>query len=130
MALTLAQALEQLDPSLSAEAKEAGALALMLGSAANDVYWAGRSELEQLKAQALGHGIVQRGGTDETPTRVEGIPTAGVIEGKATNTLAEPAAPVLPPPPVVAPAAAPDNPAAAIALLRKQLTDAGITPEA
>lgn len=146
--LTYDEALQATNPADSDEKREKSALALVAGAAANEAYWNSRTELEALKAKAEGHGVIVRGADEEggSPTIVgTGTDTAaGTIEGTAeeepptgigTGSAAEGTAPAdttpaetpgssqtLPP--------TPDNPTEAVAKLRQQLQDAGLTPEA
>lgn len=121
------------DPSLTDEQRADSARAIQNGVAANEVYWNSRSELEALKAQATGHGVVQRG-EDETPTGVGGGTDAPAVEGTATEeptTELGTGASVTPPAAASAePAPSPDNPNEAIAKLRAQIVASGGTPEA
>lgn len=134
MGITVEQALEHVDPNITDEnARKQSAQRIVDGVAANEVYWNHRSDLDALRAQADGHGVVQRGSDNpegEPPASVSTTASGPVIESTATE---EPATAlsagenatgsggVVP---------SPDNPNDAIAKLRQQLTDAGITPGA
>jgi hypothetical protein len=138
MALTKEQALQATNPADSDEAREASALRLMLGAAANDIFFASRTEIERLWAIHDGHGIVQRG-LDAAATAIDTVEAdahAGAIEGSAeevtdadvVNTLDAPK--VAPSPAAASPAATPVNSADTIAKLRAQLVASGQSPEA
>lgn len=140
--LTHDEAYAATNPNDPEERREAAAQAIMAGAAANAQYWDHRSDLEALRAQAEGHGVIARGPDEEgeSPTAV-GSGTAATpdatIEGTATEeppTALAPGESATPAnasdPASVAPVPSPDNPNEAIARLRQQLQDAGINPEA
>lgn len=118
------------NPDDSPEKRDASAQAILAGQAANAVYWASRGELEQLKAYAAGHGVVTRGDAEEPSTAVGGGTEAPAIEATATDVTDEPASPAAASSTPAAPSPTPDNPVEAVAKLRAQLANAGITPEA
>ena len=106
--ISYADAYEQTNPNETDEQRDANAKAIVAGVAANDVYWNHADPLDALKAAHDGHGVVTRGSDDADPN-------AGAIEGTAVDEGALPET---------------TNKDATIAALRKQLADAGQTPEA
>jgi hypothetical protein len=141
--LTMEEAIQQVDPALSDSEKEISAAALVAGALANEVYWSSRGMLEYLKAKSEGHGIIARGeaappaagldtGTpaaaaDVTATDTGAIGTGNIVtDAEIVPPAPEPGAAAAAP---TAAAPSPDNPMAAVAALRAQLTAAGITPE-
>lgn len=114
------------NPEAAPEARDAAAKAIMAGVAANDIYWNHVDPLTALKAKVAGHGAVttERGESASLPsadaeaTAIESGETDTAGDGSEDGQV----------PPAVDPS--PQNPNAAIAALRKQLTDAGINPEA
>lgn len=128
--ITYNDAYEQTNPDATDEQRKQAALAIVAGTAANDAYWNSRSELEALRAQAEGHGVVEResvqSGTVESdpPTgSVDPTESGGVIEGTSTDASTET-------PASSGALSAPDNPTEAVAKLRAQLQREGINPEA
>lgn len=114
MGLTYQQAYDQTDPDAEDAARARSAQVLMQGAHANAVYWNSRSELEALRAEHDGHGLVRR--AVEEPTRPD------AIDATATeDTLS------MVPPPDTGPEPTTDH---AVARLRAQLVDAGLEPEA
>lgn len=130
MPITFDKAKEQTNPALddTDESKDGNglterdrsALAIVQGVAANDAYWNSRSRIEQLEAQAAGHGVVQLPQEDPPPAAVAAPDAPPAVDSTAVD---EPSPAVDPPKPT------PDNPTEAVAVLRKQLEDAGINPE-
>lgn len=122
------EAYSNTNPDATPEARDAAAKAIQAGVAANDVYWGHVDPLTALRAQNIdGHGKVVTAHAETA-----GLPAADA-EATAVDQSADPMAglphgdPAASPPPVDP---SPQNPNAAIAALRKQLTDAGINPEA
>lgn len=139
MGISYDDAYKATNPADSDDARKAAANAIVLGQAANDVYWDHRPELEALKAQAEGHGVVVRGPDEEgeTPTQVaSGTGSGPAIDSTATEeppTALETGVSVTPSAgtaPGGEPVPSPDNPNESISRLRQQLRDAGISPEA
>jgi hypothetical protein len=121
--ITTQQAWDATDPSQSPEQREAAAKGVLQSVAANDAYWASRSELERLKALALGEQVVAHADINPgNPTAGE-VPTADadgtVVEGSEQNSIG-----------AASDGESTDTDNMAADKLRKQLTDAGMTPEA
>lgn len=129
MPISYQDAYDATNPDKTDEQRKQSALAIVAGTAANEAYWNSRSELEALKAQADGHGVVVRN-EGENPTTVGGGQTAtgGTIEGTATEEPSTGTGTQSGSAPAALPS--PDNPTAAVAKLRAQLEAAGMTPEA
>ena len=123
--LTYDEAYAATNPDHSDEQRQQSALALIAGTAANEAYWNSRGELEALKAQAEGHGIVVAPGDTPPTDSVSQTESGGAIEGTSVDESTEPAqsdtGKSLP---------SPDNPVEAVAKLRAQLQSAGLEPEA
>lgn len=118
------------NPADSDEARHTAAVAILQGQAANAIYWSHRGRLEQLEAAASGHGEVVR--ADRDPAQPVETTDATAISGGDGGTTDPPgteAEPVHDAEVVPEPNPSPDNPNAAIAALRAQLVNAGITPE-
>lgn len=139
--ITYDQAYEATNPSQTEAQREQAALALIAGTAANEAYWDSRGELEALKAKAAGHGQVvppPDAAAVETGPPTTGVsPTenGGFIDSTSVDATTEQHAlpaesPDKPPPADAQSLPSPDNPTEAVAKLRKQLSDAGIQPEA
>jgi hypothetical protein len=134
--LTKEQAIAATNPQDPDTVREESALKLMMGSLANDVYWASRGELEQLWAKVNGHGIVTRVVDDAAKVIAAGEQDRrpaieSALEGTATDVKPTPLGSTVPSPhtePTNDPNAQTVDDAAA--RLRKQLEAAGITPEA
>ena len=123
--LTFEDAYNATNPADSEEVRKNSANMLLLGARANEVYWNSRPELEALKAQAEGHGVIVRGADDEEgePTAV-GTGTAPAIDSTATE---EPTTGIGPGEGATAEGTPPAESDAE--RLRAQLRNAGITPE-
>lgn len=136
--ITYEEAYAATDPSAPEEQRKNSANAILLGMRANQVYWDSRPELEALRAQAEGHGLVVRG-DEESPTEVGTSTDPNVIEGTATEepvTGIETGATATEPgegtPPAATPTETPQGTSEAdrAERLRAQLRNAGIEPEA
>jgi hypothetical protein len=125
MPITAEQAWDATDPSQPEEARKLSAANMMAGVAANDAYIASRGELEQLVLQSRGGQIVSHAAIN-TPEVEEG-PTASVLqtadaEGWATEDSSGNTGSLT--------SGENDTDNEDLAKLRKQLEDAGLTPEA
>lgn len=132
MPITYDEAYANTNPALPPETRDKSALAIMAGIAANDIYWQHTDTITALKARAQGAGQVI---TDHT--KPDETDNTDAIEGTEVTDV-----PALPaehhastvPTPSTAPSPqanlASNNPQQAIAVLRKQLEDAGVTPDA
>lgn len=119
---TYEEAFNATNPDAPEDQRDEAARRILAGAAANEAYWNSRTELEALRARAEGHGVIVRGSnTQEGSPTVVGADTLPAIESTAVE---EPNAA-----PTATPAPSPDNETEAVARLRKQLQDAGITPE-
>lgn len=122
MPITAQQAWDATDPSQSDEQREEAAKNILLGVAANDAYLDSRGELERLKALSQGGQVVSHASINETDPTPAVDPTTDAQTVDSTvveeNHLT----------------AGPGGPATdettTVDTLRKQLTDAGLTPKA
>lgn len=136
MGYTYDEAYALTNPADDDATRDKAAIAIQAGTAANEVYWNHTDSLTALKAQAAGHGQVIPAESESDPSAVSGGADSPAIgDGKPTEeetvtdaeVVSEDPAPAEPSGPVVDANA---NPTAAVAALRKQLQDAGLTPSA
>lgn len=140
MGYTYDEAYALTNPADDDATRQKAAVAIQAGTAANEVYWNHTDDLTALKAAAAGHGQVIPAESEADPSAVSGgaaSPAIGdgktateeetvtdaevVPEGEPASAEPEPSGPVVD---------ANANPTAAVAALRKQLQDAGLTPSA
>lgn len=122
--ITDQQAWDATDPSQSPEQRETAAKSVLASVAANDAYWESRPELERLKALAAGGQVVAHADLNPDGPTVGEVRTADadgtVVPGSERTSIG-----------AAAGGANTDTDSDVAAdKLRKQLTDAGLKPEA
>lgn len=113
------------------QARATAAQKLIDGTTANDVYWNSRGQLEQLLARVQGHGQVSSVYADESTSPTAAVSPTADAEATAAEE-PQTTAPAVGPGESTpsTPVPLPDNPADAIARLRRQVEESGGTPVA
>lgn len=130
MPITAEQAWNATDPSMSDEDRQAAAERMIAGVNANDAYLASRGEIERLTALSKGEQIVTHAELNQDQGEVPTGSDTQTVEGTAEELPQLPEAATTGGESAASGSPDPDNHSAAVAALRQQLTDAGITPNA
>lgn len=128
--ITAEQAWAATDPSMSDDDRQAAAERMIAGVTANDAYLASRGEIERLTALSRGEQIVAHSDLNRDQGEIPTGEDTQTVDGTAEELPSLPEGATTDEASAESGSPNPDNETQAVATLRQQLQDAGITPNA